>query len=94
MLRIQCRQNFIPVRSQHDVSLWSERGVAQLAQKFLRSLVGEAQIRRREVLVQNGRAEESPHLLLFDGVARRGQCVSASCKNGARDLPVQRGKKR
>jgi len=55
----------------------------ELAQQVGGGIVREAQTGRSEVLIENRRAQEVRHLLLFDGVARCSQDVTAAVEDGA-----------
>jgi hypothetical protein len=61
----------------------------ELAKKFAGGIVGEAEITADEFLVEDGRAEKTPHLLFFDGIARSRQHVAAPGKNGAGNLAIE-----
>ncbi len=65
----------------------------KLAKEFVRGTVCEANITVNEFLVEDRSAKKTPHLLLFNGIARRSQDVSAPGKDGAGNLPVERGEK-
>src|SRR5260370_11653235 len=61
--------------------------------ELVRGTVCEANITVNEFLVEDRSAKKTPHLLLFNGIARRSQNVAAPRKDGAGNLPVERGEK-
>ena len=64
-----------------------------MAKQFAGGVVREAQITIDEFLVEDGSAEETSHLLLFDWIARDGQNVTAPGKDHPRNLPIEWRKK-
>jgi hypothetical protein len=67
-------------------------GGVELAKEFLRGIVREANVTTDKFLVEDWSAKKTPHLLLFHGFARRRQNMTAPGKDGAGNLPVERGK--
>jgi hypothetical protein len=66
---------------------------AELAEKFVRSVVREAQISTDDFLVEHRSAQKTPHLLLFYRIARRCENVTSAGKDCAGNPPIERGKK-
>src|SRR4029077_12658114 len=67
---IELRYGGIPLRADGSICLGREIRGAELAKKFGGGIVRETEITVDEFLIEDGRAEKTPHLLLFDGVAR------------------------
>lgn len=65
----------------------------ELPEKFPGGVVRETQIAVDEFLVEDRRAEKTPHLLFFYRIARDRQRVTTPGKHGARNLPIQREEK-
>src|SRR5258708_29305551 len=91
--RIDSSQSGIPLRRKGRICLRCKIRGAELAKEFVGRTVCEAKITVDEFLVEDGGAKKTPHLLLFDGFARRRQNVAAPGKDGAGNLPVKRRKK-
>ena len=83
----------LPLSCKRGIHLGHEPGRLELAKEFVRGGVGEAKISRKKVLIENGRAEEIAHLLLFRWVARESQGMAAAGKDCAGNIPVKKGEK-
>ena len=81
------------MRSDGSIRLNRKIGGAELAEKFAGGVVREAEITVDEFLIEHGSAEKTPHLLFFDRIARGRQNVTAPGKDGAGNLPIERGEK-
>jgi len=67
--------------------------VMELRQEVLRGVVGEAHVNRDKLLVENGSAEKTGHLLLFDRVPGESQGVAESGEDNAGDAAFEGFKK-
>src|SRR5260370_37007387 len=83
----------VPLRSDGSIRLSGKIRGAKLAKEFFRGVVREAEITIDEFLVEDRSAKKTPHLLLFDRISRDRQNVTAPGKDGARNLPIERGAK-
>jgi len=81
------------LRSDGSIRLNRKIGGAELAEKFARGVVREAEITVDEFLIEHGSAEKTPHLLFFDRIAWGRQNVAAPGKDSAGNLPIERGEK-
>ena len=80
---------------------FGERGVGdglkasaiELRLEVLRGVVREAHVNRDKLLVENGSAEKTGHLLLFDRVPGEGQGVAESGEDNAGDAAFEGFKK-
>ncbi len=81
------------MRSDGSIRLNRKIRGAELAEKFAGGIVREAELTVEELLIEDGSAEKTPHLLFFDRIARGRQNVTAAGKDGAADLSVERGEK-
>ena len=63
----------------------------ELLQKVLSGVISEAHVGGEELLVENGGAEETRHLLLFRGIARKRKGVAQAGKDKAGDAAFKWG---
>src|SRR6266478_4742097 len=87
---IELSNGGIPSHSDGSIRLDRKIRGLELAKKFSGSIVREAEIAVDEFLIEDGSAEKTPHLLLFDRFAGSRQNMAAPGKNDARNLPIQR----
>src|SRR5579884_162133 len=87
---IQMGDEGSPAFEQIIVRFGSERSIPELSEKNLRRVVGEAQVGRGKVLVEDGSAEKQGKLLFLHDVARCGENVPAAGKDGAGHSAVER----
>jgi len=90
---IELRYGGIPLCADGSIGLGREIRGAELAKKFGGGIVRETEITVDEFLIEDGRAEKTPHLLLFDGIARDRENVTAPGKNSACNPAIERGEK-
>jgi hypothetical protein len=83
----------IPLRSDGSIRLSRKIGGAELAEKLAGSIVRKSEVTVDEFLIEDGSAEKTPHLLLFDRIARGRQNVTAPGKDCAGDLSIEREEK-
>lgn len=86
---IELSNGGIPSHSDGSFRLDRKIRGLELAKKFAGSIVREAEIAVDEFLIEDGRAEKTPHLLLFDRFAGSCQNMAAPGKDDARNLPIE-----
>ncbi len=59
-------------------------------QEVVGGVIGETEITAGKILIEDGSAEEAAELLLFHGVAREGQNMSAAGEDHAGDAAIER----
>ena len=91
--RIESSHSGIPLGRNGRIRLSRKIRGSELAKEFVRGTVREANITVDEFLVEDGSAKKTSHLLLFDRFAWRRQDMTATGKDGAGNLPVERRKK-
>src|SRR6202012_2328379 len=87
---VYLRGDGIPTNGELGVLDRLDAGAAEFAEEFGGGVVGEAKIEIGEGFVENRGPEEAGHLLLFDGVVRSGDDVTAAGENGAGHLAFVR----
>src|SRR5258708_18157742 len=78
--RIQSIKSGIPLGRNGRIRLSRKIRGMKLAKEFVRGTVCEANITVNEFLVEDRSAKKTPHLLLFNGIARLSQNVAAPSK--------------
>jgi len=71
-----------------------DSGAIELVDQILGGVVGKASVDGNELLVQDRRSQETSHLLLFSGVARKGKGVANAGKNETGDAALEGLKER
>src|SRR5437879_9916814 len=90
---IELSHRGVPLRADRCIRLRRKICGVELPEKFAGGVVRETQIAVDEFLVEDRRAEKTPHLLFFYRIARDRQRVTTPGKHGARNLPIQREEK-
>src|SRR5437016_14165691 len=90
---IELSHGGVPLRADRCIRLRRKICGVELPEKFAGGVVRETQIAVDEFLVEDRRAEKTPHLLFFYRIARDRQRVTTPGKHGARNLPIQRQEK-
>jgi hypothetical protein len=63
----------------------------ELVEKFGGGLVGKADVRGKDVVIEHRGAEEAAELLFFDWIARNGESMAAAGEDQAGDAAVEWG---
>src|SRR5215469_16683005 len=87
---IELRDSGNPKIGERRVGRGLTAGTSELRDKLLRGVVCEAHVDRDKLLVENGGAEKTGQLLLFDRIPRQGQGVAESGEDHARDAALER----
>jgi len=93
MCGIESRDLGNPNFGERGVGDGLKASVMELRQEVLRGVVGEAHVNRDKLLVENGSAEKTGHLLLFDRVSGESQGVAESGEDNAGDAAFEGFKK-
>src|SRR5208283_1583867 len=83
MGRIEARDIGLPGGHKGRVRCGLEAGVLKLRQEVLGGVISEAHEGGNKLLVQEGRAQETRHLLFFRGIARKGKSVTQTGEDKA-----------
>src|SRR6266478_2712617 len=87
-----CKER-VPAGGKSGIGLSGKISIAELAQELTGGIVGEAEVGADELLIKNGSAQETSHLLLLNGIARQRQGVPVAGKHGTGGAAVQGGEK-
>src|SRR5437879_31678 len=88
MGRIQMRQQLIPHGNVGGIGLSRKIRAAEFVSQLFRGPIGKADVCAPELLVEDGYAEESRHLLFLNRVARGCERAPAAAENHAGDAPI------
>ena len=87
---IELRDSGNPEIGERRVGGGLTAGTSELREKLLRGVVCEAHVDRDKLLVENGGAEKTGQLLLFDRIPREGKGVAESGEDHAGDAALER----
>src|SRR5947207_2318839 len=90
---IELSHRGVPLRADRCIRLRRKICSSELPEKFPGGVVRETQIAVDEFLIEDRRAEKTPHLLFFYWIARDRQRVAAPGKHGAGNLSIERREK-
>ncbi len=87
---IDAGERRLPLGQESRIRLWRETSFAKLKEQLIGRSICEAKVGAAECFVENRRPEKAAHLLLFDGITRRGKHMAAAGENRSGDASMER----